>query len=112
MKRAAAIILSLMFLWLQVLSSAETSFLPAKPVGACCGCKQRDCCVTPAAPDAQSLPVTGVPAGSRNNLSVLVSTLVAWILPATVPAQISASTSAPLPALGVPLFTRHCARLI
>lgn len=112
MKRAAAIVLSLMFLWLQAMSSAQTSFLPAKAVCACCDCKQMDCCVTPAAPDSQSLPVTVVPTGSQHNLSVPVSTLVAWTLPATAPAQISASASAPLPAPGVPIFTRHCARLI
>jgi hypothetical protein len=112
MKRAAAIALSLMFLWLQVVASAQMSFLPAKAVRACgCGCKQMDCCVTPATPGAQSLPVTVVPAGAQYNLSVLVSALVAWTLPATAPAQISAS--APRPAApGVPLFTRHCARLI
>jgi hypothetical protein len=112
MKRAAAIVLSLMFLWLQAVSSAQTSFLPAKAVRACCGCKQRDCCVTPAVPNSQSLPVAVVPAGSQNILSIPASTLVAWTLPATATAQVSASASAPLPALGVPLFTRHCARLI
>jgi hypothetical protein len=112
MKRAAAIVLSLMLLWLQAMSSAQTSFVPAKAVRACCGCKQRDCCVTPAAPNPQSLPMTVVPAGAQNILSIPASTLVAWTLAATATAQISASASAPLPALGVPLFTRHCARLI
>ena len=112
MKRAAAIVLSLMFLWLEAMSSAPTSFLPAKPVRVCCGCKQLDCCVTPAAPNPQSLPVTVAPPGAQNNLSGQVSTLVAWTLPAIAPAQIFASASASLPAFGVPLFTRHCARLI
>lgn len=112
MKRAAAIVLSLMFLWLQAMSSAQTSFLPAKPVCACCDCKQMDCCVTPATPDPQSLPVTVAPTASQNNLSVPVSTLVACTLPVTALTQISVPASAPLPALGVPLFTRHCARLI
>lgn len=114
MKRAVAIVLSLMFLWLQAMASAQTlfSFLPSKAVCACGDCKQMDCCVTPAAPNPQSLPVTVVPAGSQNNLSIPASTLVAWTLPATATTQVSASTSAPLPALGVPLFTRHCARLI
>ncbi len=112
MKRAAAIVLSLMFLWLQAMSSVQTSFVPAKTVRTCCGCKQRDCCVTPAAPNPQSLPVTVVPAGSQKNLSIPVLTLVGWTLPATATTQVSAATPAPLPALGVPLFTRHCARLI
>jgi hypothetical protein len=112
MKRAAAIVLSLMFLWLQAMSSAQTSFLPTKATRPCCGCQQRDCCVTPATPDPQSLPATVAATGSQNHLSVLVSTLVAWTLPATAPAQVLVSASAPLLAPGVPLFTRYCARLI
>ena len=112
MKRAAAILLSLMFFWLQAMASAQTSFGLAKTVRECCGCQQRDCCVTPAAPDSQSLPATVVPAKSQSNLSVLISPLVAWMLPATASAQLSASASALLPAPAVPLFSRHCARLI
>ena len=40
MKRAAAIVLSLMFLWLQAMASAPTSFsfFPAKSDCACCDC--------------------------------------------------------------------------
>ena len=112
MKRAAAIVLSLMFLWLQAISSAQTSFVPTKAVRACCGCNQMDCCVTPTATDPESVPVTIVPGRSQTNLSIPAPTLVAWTLPITAPAAISASASAPLPAPGVPFFTRHCARLI
>jgi hypothetical protein len=112
MKRAAAIVVSLMFLWFQVMASAPTvfSFFPARAVCACCDCHQMDCCVTPAAPNPQSVPVTVVPAGSQNNLSIPTATHVAWTVPATVLANDSAS--APLPAPGEPLFSRHCARLI
>jgi hypothetical protein len=35
-----------------------------------------------------------------------------WTLPVTAPSQISSSASAPFLAPAVPLFTRHCARLI
>jgi hypothetical protein len=112
MKRAAAIILGLIFLWLQAVSSAQMAFLPAKAARTCCGCQQRDCCVTPATPDPQSLPATVAATGSQNHLSVLASTLVAWTLPASAPAQVFVSASAPLMAPDVPLFTRYCARLI
>ena len=67
---------------------------------------------TPTATDPESVPVTIVPARSQTNLSIPAPTLVAWTLPITAPAAISASASAPLPAPGVPFFTRHCARLI
>jgi len=112
MKRAAAIVLSLTFLWLQAMSAAQASFSPAWAVRACCGCKQQNCCVTPVAPNPQSLPATVAPAASQNHLCLPVSTPLPWNLPATAPMQIFASASAPLPALGVPLFARHCARLI
>jgi hypothetical protein len=112
MKRAVAIVLSLIFLWLQVFASAPKSFFPARAVCACCDCQQMDCCVTPAAPNPQSVPATVAPVGSQNSLSLPTATLVAWTLPATATTQVSASTPAPFPALGVPLFTRHCARLI
>ena len=112
MKRAAAIVLSLIFLWLQAVSSAPTYSLPAKAAGAGCDCKQMDCCVVPGIPETQSLPATIAPVAGHTLLSPPVSTLVAWTLPATATAHIFVSVSTPLPALGVPLFTRNCARLI
>jgi len=112
MKRTAAILLSLMFLWLQAMASAPTSssFFPAKSNCACGDCAQMDCCVTPAPAEPQSLPAAVASSAAQNNLFVFSTTLVAWTLPAT--AQVSPSASAPLPAPGVPLFSRHCARLI
>lgn len=112
MKRVAAIILSLMLLWLQATAAAPMTFLPAKAVCACCDCKQMNCCVTPAPPATQPLPATVMPTVTQNPLSVFAATLEMWTLPASELAHVSAFASAPLLAPGLPLFTRHCARLI
>ncbi len=112
MKRVAAIILSLMLLWLQAKAAAPMTFLPAKAVCACCDCKQMNCCVTSAPPATQSLPATVAPTASQNTLPVFAAALEMWTLPASDLAHVSAFASTPLPAPGLPLFTRHCARLI
>jgi hypothetical protein len=111
MKRAAAIVLSLMFVWLQAMSSAPSSFRPAPAGCACCDCK-RNCCVKAATPAAQLPAATSVAPSSQNSFSRFAPALVTWTLPVIAPLQISPSDSAPLPALAVPLFTRHCALLI
>jgi hypothetical protein len=111
MKRAAAIVLSLMFVWLQALASAPMSFRPAPEGCACCDCK-RNCCVKAATPAAQLPAATSVVPSSQNSFSLFAPTLVTWALPVTTPLQISPSASAPLPVPTVPLFTRHCALLI
>jgi hypothetical protein len=110
MKRAAAIVLSLMFVWLQVVSSAQTAFLPEAGCG-CCDCKT-DCCVGAAAPATQPPATLPAAAGFSHDFSLFAPALVTWTLPVTAPSHISSSDSAPLSALAVPLFTRHCALLI
>jgi hypothetical protein len=111
MKRVAAIVLSLMFVWLQAVSSAQTTFLPAPAGCRCCDCKA-NCCVSAATPATQP-PATIPAAGSfPSDFSLFAPALVTWTLPVTVPSPFSSSDSAPLPALAVPLFTRHCAMLI
>lgn len=111
MKRAAAIVLSLMFVWLQVLASAQVTSANGQPLRGCCSC-HKPCCVAPSAPESQPLPIASTPAGAQIDLSTLVPSLVMWTLPAIAPSQISSSDSAPLLAPAVPLFTRYCARLI
>ena len=111
MKRAAAIILSLMFVWLQALSSAQPNLLPTPSGGNCCSCK-KNCCIRAATPNPQ--PPAALPAnvGPQSDFSLFAPVLVTWTLPATGSSVFSSSASAPLSAPAVPLFTRHCARLI
>ena len=109
MKRVAAILLSLMFVWLQVMASAQTNPLPTRSDG--CNCK-KNCCLRAATTDSQ--PPAALPgnAAAHTDFSLFARALVTWTLPGTAPSQISSSDSTPLSALAVPLFTRYCARLI
>ncbi|MEK7707805.1 MAG: hypothetical protein AAB380_07400, partial [Verrucomicrobiota bacterium] len=79
---------------------------------ACCGCGQTDCCVTPASSDSQPGTATPVPASFQNQLSIFAPAALAWTLPGVAAQTFSPAASASLTATGVPLFTRHCARLI
>jgi len=112
MKRAAAIVLSLIFVWLQEMSAARSLAAPIAKACACCDCKKTECCVSEATPDAQppvALPATGAPTA---DFSVFIPALVTWTLPGSATARFSPSDSAPFAAPAVPLFTRHCALLI
>jgi hypothetical protein len=117
MKRAAAFILSLTVIWLQMMASAQTlSVTRAPTVEPECGCcvqKEvcRCCCVAPAEPDAKPLPAVPVAPSATFDISLLLSKQVAWLLPASAPAVVSSSESYSL-SPAVPLFTRHCALLI
>jgi hypothetical protein len=111
MKRAAAIVLSLMFIWLQAVAFVQTPFANASPARSCCSCNKA-CCVSQSAPNPQSLPLAPSPASAQQDFSALVSMLVVWSLPATGSSVFSSPTTAPLPAPAVPLFARHCALLI
>jgi hypothetical protein len=117
MKRAAAFILSLTVIWLQMMASAQTlsrSRTPAaEPECGCCVQKAvcRCCCVAPAEPDAKPLPAIPVVASATLDFSLLLPKQVTWLLPASASAIVSSSDSSFL-SPAVPLFTRHCALLI
>jgi hypothetical protein len=115
MKRAAAIILSLTVIWLQMMASAQT-LAPTGPVEPACDCcvEQevcRCCCVAPTAPETKPLPVAPVAASVIFDFTALVPKQVVWLLPAGAPAIVS-SPDGSASSLAVPLFTRHCALLI
>ena len=112
MKRAVAIVLSLILVWIQAVAAVQpTAAAPPAKCG-CCACKKMDCCVGRSTSESQPLPVAPVPAAAQNHFSAVLSTLVAWTLPAPTPAQVSSFDSAPTSALAVPLFQRDCALLI
>lgn len=115
MKRAAAFLLSLTVIWLQMLASAQTlSPGTAKPECGCCTQKAvcRCCCVAPVTPDAKPLPATPVVTGTTLDLTAIVPRLLAWTLPATAPAIVSSAESSSHSLSAVPLFQRNCALLI
>jgi hypothetical protein len=117
MKRAAALLLSLTVIWLQVMASAQTlsaaRTFSAEPECGCCSKKEvcRCCCVAPAAPDAKPLPVAPVGAGPTIDFTAVLPKRIAWLLPETAPAIVASSDSS-ASSLAVPLFQRDCALLI
>src|SRR5688572_27676679 len=111
MKRVAAILLSLMFVWLQVMASAQTNPLQTRSDGSGCNCKTNSC-VRAVTTDTQPPPALPGNAAAHTDSSLFARALVTWTLPGTGPSLISSSDSTPLSALAVPLFTRYCARLI
>jgi len=117
MKRAAAFILSLTVIWLQVAASAQTlsaaGTTSTEPACGCCAQKEvcRCCCVAPAAAEAKPLPVAPVVTSTTIDLTAVMPKLVAWLLPETAPAIVSNSNNS-TSSLAVPLFQRDCALLI
>lgn len=112
MKRAAAFILSLTVIWLQVMASAQTLSrpTPAQSCG-CCTTKKACCCVEQTAPEAVPVPAAPVSSSASVDFTAVISKLIAWTLPATAPTIVS-SAAGPSLALAVPLFQRNCALLI
>jgi hypothetical protein len=112
MKRAAAIVLSLILILSQAMASAQPGEASAeKSPARCCGCKSH-CCVAQSFPNPQPFPVAPASASAQNDFTAFIQSRPAWILPANVPSHIFSSASAPSPATAVPLFTRHCVFLI
>jgi hypothetical protein len=119
MKRAVAIILSLTVIWLQLVAAAQTLSAAAAvnvPTADCDCCVGqttcRCCCVAPSAPNPAPQPVTPLRPLAAGDFTAIISPRVAWLLPAPVAAQVSASDLSPASLSAVPLFRRDCALLI
>jgi len=113
MKRAAAFLLSLTVIWLQVLASAQTLSTPTPEQPCpCCVAKKSCCCVEESAPSPAPLPATPVTVSAQFDFTAVLGKVIVWTLPTAAPAIVSSSVSASASSLAVPLFTRHCALLI
>lgn len=113
MKRAAAIILSLMLMWLQVLASAPTlSATASEPSCGCCPAKKTCCCVKESTPDAMPFPVAPTSVNVSADFNAVLAQVIAWTLPETSLAIVSSSANPSMPLSAVPLFQRDCALLI
>lgn len=116
MKRAAAFILSLTVIWLQMLASAQTLFAapppPTTEACPCCVAKKVCCCVEES--DAQSAPIPVAPAAARAavDFTAVIPHRVAWLLPLSLLTDVSASKVSFASSSAVPLFRRDCALLI
>jgi hypothetical protein len=111
MNRAAAILLTLMFLELQAMSAAPSASSVTQ-TGNCCGCKKHECCVTEKSPETPPLPAAPAPAGPQHEISLLPPRVVAWTLPVTESSFYSSVDCLSSFETSVPLFTWHCSFLI
>lgn len=115
MKRAAAFILSLTVIWLQMLASAQTLFAPPSPpaeVCPCCVAKKVCCCVEESEPQSAPLPVAPTAARTTVDFTAVLPHRVAWLLPPPAPADASGAEISSASFSAVPLFRRDCALLI
>jgi len=113
MKRAAAIILSLTVIWLQVMASAQTLSTPtSEPSCPCCVAKKNCCCVEDSSPTATPLPAAPAAVSAQFDFTAVLAKVIAWTLPAAAPAIVSSPDKTSALLSGVPLFQRNCALLI
>jgi hypothetical protein len=111
MKRTAAILLSLILLWIPAMADVQTGRDSAPSRCGCCAPAAGCCCVeasTPSAPRADAVPVS---AGATIDFTAVVSRPVAWALPSSATDTLSSGDDF-FPPLAVPLFQRNCALLI
>jgi hypothetical protein len=114
MKRAVAIVLSLILIGIQALAAVQlSSDSSAQKKSSCCSSRMADCCCVTESNSAPSpLPAVTTPLLTQNNFSTVLSMLVVWILPESAPLPISSSASELSTAHALPLFQRDCALLI
>lgn len=115
MKRAAAFILSLTVIWLQLLASAQTLFAappPSVDPCPCCVAKNVCCCVEES--ESQSVPLPAAPASARSSLdfAAVLPSSVAWLLPVPATAKVTTARISSDLFSAIPLFRRDCALLI
>ena len=114
MKRALALVCSLMFVWTQiVLAQAPTCGVKPAP-RACChhGCQQASCCAAKNLPESQSAPAAPVSSDSQNQLSPLITATLIWTLPDNAACEFAPSASPFILTAGAPLYERNCTLLI
>lgn len=116
MRLFAAILGSVLLLWGQAMANlAPASAFPAADdvnACACAGCGAPCCCVNAPNSNSPLMPVPP-PGGTAHELSAsLISSSLAWSLPEPGARGEITFADAPLSKAGVPLFARHCARLL
>jgi hypothetical protein len=111
MKPLPAILFSLLLVGAQ-LPAASVPACSRQPVRAGCHCGGKmSCCAAPS-PGSQPTPAVPSSAGPQKQLSISAPALMAWSLPENESGPISSAFVSPLTAIGAPLYTRDCARLI
>jgi hypothetical protein len=111
MKRALAIVCSLLLVWTQFVLAQAPSAGEKAPVRACCSdCKSSCCAAGPSLP--APAPVSTTPVSSSTHLLTLAPAALVWTLPPAAARPLSAFAFASPLTPGAPLYARNCALLI
>jgi hypothetical protein len=104
--------LFILLLVLSLFAPAQASPICAKPVMNCGGACGMDCCATKPASDSQPAPAVPAQASVQNQIPLLASAAVAWILPSHETNLISSVTASSLITMAAPLYARNCSLLL
>jgi hypothetical protein len=110
-KSLSAILFSLLLVWVQLLA-APAPACASQPVRACCHCGGKMSCCATSASGSQPAPALPANAGPQNQLLPPQPASRVWALPENGAGLPSSGFASPLTATAVPLFARHCIRLI
>jgi len=112
MKRALAIVCSLLLVGTLFVPSTAPAAGAASSAAACCPCRGQSCCA--AQPSPEPRPVSAAPVFSplQNHFLTPVPAVLAWTLPDAAAAGHFATLAVPAIDAGLSLFARDCARLI
>jgi hypothetical protein len=111
MKRTAAIMLSLILLWIPAMADVQAGRDSAPSRCGCCAPAAGCCCVEASTPEPDRAPAMPVSVGAAIDFSAVISRPVAWVLPSCASAILSSGENFSS-SLTVPLFQRDCALLI
>jgi hypothetical protein len=112
-KNLIAILSAVLLVWMP-LPSASALTPCATPAKVCIGdCSHMACCAGKNQCGSQNLPaVPGQKSGGRNQVSLLVSTVVVWISAAYPTVTISSSSASRSIVTVSPIYARHCSLLL
>jgi len=113
-KTTRAILLSLLVVWVQMVTAVEPGSSRAQNEACACpsSCKTRCCVSRSSSPAPAPAPAAPLRAGAQSELSIPPSVSAVWVLPDSGTASISSFCASPLIAAGAPLYERNCALLL
>jgi hypothetical protein len=114
-KQLTAIMFSMLLVWMQIApASVSASPVCVKPVmGNCADCCDRmACCATKPVANPQPSPAVPTQPNAQNQISLLVPSVVAWILPENSTSSKFSASASSLLTMAPPLYERNCALLL
>jgi hypothetical protein len=115
-KRVAAIIFSLLLVWMQIAPapvSAASVCVKSGMDNCADSCDRMPCCVTKPVSNSQPVvPADPLQSSAQNQISLLAPSVVAWTFKDNPASSISSVSASPLMAMAAPIYARNCALLL